>query len=289
MDPKEPTYRPRRPEDIPERRNYSPFGRVRRIAHEHRGAAVTMILAVMVAAGLFVATSAWAVNERLTRRVTEMTYLKDTRSLEYVRQQEVQRTREIEEKERQLAAKEEELAPAGKPYIVVSLAERRVLVLKGEDTLFRAPVAVGSGKTLVMGGQTKRFITPRGRMAITHKELDPVWVPPNWHYIEIARNTGRRVVDMSNASPGALAGYPAGRVPIRGNTVIIPPWGSPQRQHRGVLGVAKLEMYDGYYFHGTDNPASIGTAASHGCIRMHASDIMWMYRNIAVGTPVYIY
>jgi hypothetical protein len=40
--------------------------------------------------------------------------------------------------------------------------------------------------------------------------------------------------------------------------VIIPPWGSPQRQHRGTLGVAKLEMYDGYYFHGTDNEASVG-------------------------------
>ena len=279
----------RRPDDVPERRDYTPKGRVRRILHEHRRSAAMMLLAVVVAAGLFVATSAWAVNERLTRRVTEMTYLKDTRSLEYMRQQELARTRQIEERERQLAAKEEELAPAGKPYIVVSLAERRMLVLQGQDTLYRASVAVGSGKTLVMGGTTKRFVTPRGRMAITHKELDPVWVPPNWHYIEIARNTGRGIIDMSNASPNALAGYPAGQVPIRGNNVIIPPWGSPQREHRGVLGVAKLEMYDGYYFHGTDNPASIGSAASHGCIRMHAADIMWMYRNVAVGTPVYIY
>ena len=164
-----------------------------------------------------------------------------------------------------------------------------MLYLRGDDTLYKAPVAVGSGKTLVMGGQTKRFITPRGRMAITHKELNPTWVPPNWHYIEYARQRGLRVRDMSNASPGALAGYPAGRVPVSGNTVIIPPWGSPQRQHRGVLGVAKLEMYDGYYFHGTDNPASIGSAASHGCIRMYKDDIMWMYRNVPVGTVVYIY
>lgn len=289
MEPNDPNFRPRRPDDIPERRDYTPKGRVRRIIHEHRGAAIAMMFAVLVCAGLFVATSAWAVNERLTRRVTEMTYLKDTESLEYVRQREMQRTREIEEKERQLAAKEEELAPQGKPYIVVSLAERRMLVLKGEDTLYRASVAVGSGKTLVMGGTTKRFITPRGRMAITHKELDPVWVPPNWHYIEYARSRGMGIRDMSNASPGALSGYPAGRVPVSGNTVIIPPWGSPQRMHRGVLGVAKLEMYDGYYFHGTDKPQTIGTAASHGCIRMHAADIMWMYRNIAVGTPVYIY
>lgn len=289
MDPNEAYENRRRPDSVPERRDYTPKGRVRRIIHDHKAASLTMMLLVLVAAGLFVATSAWAVNERLTRRVTEMTYLKDTRSLEFVRRSEAQRTEQVAERERELAAKEEELAPAGKPYIVVSLAERRMLYIQRNDTLYKASVAVGSGKTLVMGGQTKRFITPRGRMSITHKELDPVWVPPNWHYVEIARRTGRGIIDMSNASPNALAGYPAGQVPIRGNNVIIPPWGSPQRAHKGVLGVAKLEMYDGYYFHGTDNPASIGTAASHGCIRMHAADIMWMYRNVPVGTPVYIY
>lgn len=289
MDPHEPTMRPRRPADIPERRDYTPKGRVRRIIHDYRRTALLMLLSVAVAAGLFVATSAWAVNERLTRRVTEMTYLKDTHALEHVRRQEAQRVQQIAEKERQLAAKEEELAPANRAYIVVSLAERRMLYLRGQDTLYKAPVAVGSGKTLVMGGTTKRFITPRGRMAITHKELDPVWVPPNWHYIEYARNRGLGVVDMSNASPGALGGYAAGSVPVRGGNVIIPPWGSPQRQHKGVLGVAKLEMYDGYYFHGTDNERSVGSAASHGCLRMRRDDILWMYRNISVGTPVYIY
>jgi lipoprotein-anchoring transpeptidase ErfK/SrfK len=281
--------RPRRPADIPERRDYTPKGRVRRIYHDYRGAALAMMLAVLVAAGLFVATSAWAVNERLTRRVTEMTYLKDTRSLEFVRKQEAQRVAAVAARERELAAKEEELAPRNTPYIVVSLAERRMLYLRGDDTLYRAPVAVGSGRTLVMGGETKRFITPRGRMAITHKELDPVWVPPNWHYVEFARRTGRGIIDMSSASPGALSGYPPGQIPIRGNNVIIPPWGSPQRAHKGVLGVAKLEMYDGYYFHGTDKPASVGTAASHGCIRMYKDDILWMYRNVPVGTLVYIY
>ena len=282
-------FRPRRPDSIPERRDYTPKGRLRRIYHNYRGSALTLLLAVLVSAGLFAATSAWAVNERLTRRVTEMTYLKDTRSLEYVRQKEAELVRQAAEREQALAKREEELAPKNRPYLVVSLAEKRVLSLKGQDTLYKAPVAVGSGKTLVMGGTTKRFVTPRGRMSITHKELDPIWVPPNWHYIEYARKTGRGIIDMSNASPGALAGYPAGRVPVRGGSVIIPPWGSPQRAHKGVLGVAKLEMYDGYYFHGTDDESSIGTNASHGCIRMRKADILWMYRNVPVGTQVYIY
>ncbi|HEX6040016.1 hypothetical protein, partial [Longimicrobium sp.] len=88
----------RRPDGVPERRNYTPGGRVRRIIHDHRLSALTLMLFVVAAAGLFVATSAWAVNERLTRRVTEMTYLKDTRSLEFVREQEGERTRQEEEK-----------------------------------------------------------------------------------------------------------------------------------------------------------------------------------------------
>ena len=274
---------------VPDRRNYTPPGRLRRILFEHRAAGLSLLLGVVIAAGLFAATSAFAVNKRYERRVAEMVYSRDTRSLAFVRQKEAELTEQVAEKEKTLAQREAELAPAERPYLVVSLAERRVLYLKGQDTLFKAPVAVGSGKTLVMGGTTKRFQTPRGKMSITHKELDPVWVPPNWHYIEVARKNGLRVIDMSNASPGALAGYPAGRVPIRGGAVIIPPWGSPQRQHKGVLGVAKLEMYDGYYFHGTDDESSIGSAASHGCIRMRRDDIMWMYRNVPVGTAVYIY
>lgn len=282
-------FRERRPEGVPERRNYTPPGRVRRILHDHPWKAVLLIALVLASAGTLVASAAWAVNERFERRVTEMAYLSDTRSLQFVRQKEAELVRAEAEREKALAAREEELAPRNRPYIVVSLAERRMLYLRGDDTLYKAPVAVGSGKAITVEGRTKRFITPRGRMAITHKELDPVWVPPNWHYIEIARRNGLGVIDMSDASPNALRGYPPGQVIIRGGKVVIPPWGSPQREVRGVLGAAKLEMYDGYYFHGTDNPESVGSAASHGCIRMYKSDILWMYKNVPLGTLVYIY
>jgi len=274
---------------IEDRRNYTPPGRMRRIAHDHRGAVVALVLCMLLAAGLFAATSAWAVNARLERRVAEMVYSRDQRSLAFLREQEAARTQEVAQRERALAEKENELVPRDKPYLVVSLAERRVLYIKGNDTIFKAPVAVGSGQTVVIDGVTKRFQTPRGKMAITAKELDPVWVPPNWHYITFARKHGMGVIDMSDASPNALAGYPAGQIPVRGNNVIIPPWGSPQRQYRGTLGVAKLEMYDGYYFHGTDNESSVGDAASHGCLRMLRDDILWMYNNVPTGTAVYIY
>ena len=274
---------------IEDRRDYTPPGRLRRIVHDHRRSTLALLLGVAAAALLFAATSAWAVSERFERRVAEMVYARDSRALAFVRQKEAELTERVAEKEKRLAAREEELLPSDRPYLVVSLAERRVLYIRGNDTTFRAPVAIGSGKTITIGGVTKRFQTPRGKMAITHKELDPVWVPPNWHYVEYARNHGLGIRDMSNASPNALAGFPAGQVPVSGGTVIIPPWGSPQRQHRGVLGAAKLELYDGYYFHGTDKENTVGDAASHGCLRMRREDILWMYLNVPVGTPVYIY
>lgn len=41
-------------------------------------------------------------------------------------------------------------------------------------------------------------------------------------------------------------------------------------------------------FHGTDNLGSLGTAASHGCIRMSIPDVKDLYSRVEVGVPVYI-
>jgi len=273
----------------PERRDHSPPGRLRRIFHDHPTGVWSLIGIVVLFFGLFVATTVWAVNERFKRDITRIAFTHDTRSLRFLAARESEGLAEMSETLANLEQRAATLAPANRPYLVVSIEDRRVWYLQGNDTLFTAPVAVGSGATLVVGGETKRFQTPRGMMKITRKELDPVWVPPNWHYIEIARKEGLEVVDMSHAAPDALAGFPPGEEPIRDGKIFIPPYGSPQRRHQGVLGVAKLEMYDGYYFHGTQNEASVGTAASHGCIRMLKDDILWMYENVPVGTEVYVY
>ena len=273
----------------PERRSHAPLGRVRRIFHDHGWGTLLLLVAVVGSASLFAYTALWANTERYKREVAEIAYGHDTERLHFLATLAEEKLTKAEEAVRTKEKESENLLPKDRAYLAVSIAERRVWYFKGDDTLFSAPVAVGSGKTLVLGGETKRFQTPRGRMTITHKELDPIWTPPSWHYVEIARNRGLRVVDMSNASPNALAGFPEGKEPIRNGTIYIPPWGSPQRRHKGVLGVAKLEMQDGYYFHGTNNEKSIGTAASHGCIRMLKDDVLWMYRNVPVGTPVYIY
>jgi lipoprotein-anchoring transpeptidase ErfK/SrfK len=43
-----------------------------------------------------------------------------------------------------------------------------------------------------------------------------------------------------------------------------------------------------YAIHGTNNPGSIGGFVSFGCIRMHNSDIMDLYRRVDVGTRVVV-
>ncbi|KAF1084126.1 putative L,D-transpeptidase YkuD [Sporotomaculum syntrophicum] len=44
-----------------------------------------------------------------------------------------------------------------------------------------------------------------------------------------------------------------------------------------------------YGIHGTNNPSSIGTYASAGCIRMFNQDACWLYDHTPVGTPVKIF
>ncbi|NTW28438.1 MAG: L,D-transpeptidase family protein [Coriobacteriia bacterium] len=55
------------------------------------------------------------------------------------------------------------------------------------------------------------------------------------------------------------------------------------------LGTRALALSAPYIlFHGTSDTGSIGTAASHGCMRMYQQDIEEMYELVPVGTPVYI-
>jgi lipoprotein-anchoring transpeptidase ErfK/SrfK len=50
-----------------------------------------------------------------------------------------------------------------------------------------------------------------------------------------------------------------------------------------------FDQKNGYGLHGTKNVDSIGSAASHGCIRMKPDDAKDLYKRAPVGTPVFIY
>ena len=43
-----------------------------------------------------------------------------------------------------------------------------------------------------------------------------------------------------------------------------------------------------YGIHGTNNPGSIGSSVSQGCIRMKNTDVEWIYRHIPLNTKVIV-
>jgi lipoprotein-anchoring transpeptidase ErfK/SrfK len=97
------------------------------------------------------------------------------------------------------------------------------------------------------------FDTPAGLYHIENKAVDPAWSVPNSDWA------------------GSLAG-----------TVV--PGGVPENP----LKERWLGIYDGAGIHGTDQTYSLGTAASHGCIRMASPDVIELYDQVQVGSPIYI-
>jgi len=58
----------------------------------------------------------------------------------------------------------------------------------------------------------------------------------------------------------------------------------------GPYGTRWMGLSEPHYgIHGTNNPPSIGTAASNGCIRMYNKDVEDLFNYVTVGTPVTIY
>ena len=97
------------------------------------------------------------------------------------------------------------------------------------------------------------YPTPTGLYTIGSKQVDPVWSVPNSDW----------------------AGELAGTV-VEGGTAENP------------LKARWMSITDGAGIHGTDITSSLGTAASHGCIRMAVPDVIELYDQVPIGTPIYI-
>jgi len=95
--------------------------------------------------------------------------------------------------------------------IVVSTAENRLYVRKAGKTIFQAICSTGKGTTLAdPSGRRLLFNTPTGKFRIIRKEENPLWVPPDWHFIEEARKKKKRVVRLApGESIDARTGEPA--------------------------------------------------------------------------------
>jgi hypothetical protein len=108
-------------------------------------------------------------------------------------------------------------------------------------------------KTYPIAVGSAGYDTPTGLYSIDDKTVDPAWHVPN----------------------EAWAGDRAGTV-VPGGAADNP------------LKARWMGFFAGRGIHGTSDDASVGTAASHGCIRMHIPDVEELYDLVSVGTPVYV-
>lgn len=195
--------------------------------------------------------------------------------------------------------------------IIVSIEDRKLWVVVGIDTVMEAPVAIGSGETLVFGERQWSFDTPRGIRTIRGKDSDPHWTPPEWHYVETAQEYGLNIEKLALGKPHRISdgrkimfqdgeagvmhpdsGFfllPLEEEIVFDNTLFVPPVGSKNRKIQGMLGKYKLDTGGGVLLHGTPFQSSIGKAATHGCLRLRDEDVEWLYDYVPVGTKVYIY
>ncbi|HEV7919914.1 MAG TPA: L,D-transpeptidase [Thermoanaerobaculia bacterium] len=88
---------------------------------------------------------------------------------------------------------------------------------------------------------------------------------------------------------GSERELPPGQMIVAGDTIVIPPVGTPQRQFDKVLGHYRLNLGDGYAIHGTQETDKLGQSVSHGCVRVGDADIEHLYQISQVGDQVIIY
>lgn len=141
-------------------------------------------------------------------------------------------------------------------YVVVDLDHNRLRLMQDDLLLWEAPVGTGTGLRLRGDDGDWHFSTPRGVFQIQFKEELPIWVLPDWYYVE--------------------KGLP------------IPPQDAPERRLKNQLGVAAVYIGDEIAIHGTSRPELLGNRVSHGCIRLENRSAMRLFHNVQVGTPVVI-
>jgi hypothetical protein len=107
-------------------------------------------------------------------------------------------------------------------------------------------------KTYTIAVGQQGLETPAGQYTINDKQVNPSWHVPD----------------------SAWAGDLAGKV--------IPPGPDDPLKARW------MGFYNGAGVHGTDDVASLGSAASHGCVRMSIPDVIELYDQVPLGTPIYI-
>jgi lipoprotein-anchoring transpeptidase ErfK/SrfK len=128
---------------------------------------------------------------------------------------------------------------------------RYIYVDRSSFTLrFYSHLKLVKSYTIAVGQQGLE--TPAGLYHAQDKQVNPSWHVPN------------------SAWAGSLAGQ------------VIPPGPADPLKARWI------GIFDGAGIHGTDELSSLGSAASHGCVRMSIPDVIDLYDRVQVGDPIYI-
>ncbi len=154
---------------------------------------------------------------------------------------------------RKLAA----MTPKGS-YIVIDTANNRVFLRDGETTVKEMIASCGSGNVLEdpVKGRKWTFDTPRGEFKVQNKITNPVWIKPDWAFIEEGE-------------------------PI--------PASASERAEANMMGDYALGIGKGYFIHGTLYKRLLGRNVSHGCVRLGDEDLKYLYDTVPMGTKVFIY
>lgn len=144
-------------------------------------------------------------------------------------------------------------------YLLVDTKVNKLYVKKGMKLLLEANCSVGKGGQLLdkATGRTWDFATPKGVFSVLWKTQNPVWIKPDWAFVEAKQP--------------------------------VPPPDDPSRMAQGELGLHLLSIGHGYLIHGTKNEESLGRPVSHGCVRLGAADLEKVYGLAPIGTKVYVY
>ncbi len=131
--------------------------------------------------------------------------------------------------------------------IIINSAEMRLYYYpKNSKTVVVLPIGIGE-----LGRDTPMNWTTR----IQSKRANPTWTPTKKMHQEYA-NRGEHLPDIFPAGPDNPMGLYA-------------------------LYVGRL-----YAIHGTNADFGIGLRVSHGCVRLRAPDIKWLFNNVPIGTRV---
>ncbi|HUI67255.1 MAG TPA: L,D-transpeptidase [Nitrospirota bacterium] len=143
-------------------------------------------------------------------------------------------------------------------YLVVDTESNRLTMRQRNRIILTAVVGTGSRQFVEEEtGRNWYFETPTGSLTVLGKERNPVWIRPDWSYVE--------------------------------ENMPVPPENDPDRIVRGVLGKYALILGNGYKIHGTKYTELLGTHFTHGCISVGDKDLEKLYRSVKIGTKVYIY